>query len=240
MWVDFILDLIYPPRCIFCTSIIPIEKEKGICEECRKNLSFIKGKVCKKCGKPLEESLSKEVCSDCKENPPGYEKGQAVFIYEGLVKDMIYRFKYGGHREYAKYLGKLMAIQIKEEGIRGDIDLIIPVPIHSGRKKKRGYNQCEELAKVISKELNIPMETSILIRAKETRPQSGLSTIQRKNNMKNAFKLNDNLDICHKNILLIDDIYTTGATINSCSKLLRKKKINKVYFSTLCIGHDFS
>ena len=117
--------------------------------------------------------------------------------------------------------------------------MIIPIPIHSNRRKKRGYNQCEELAKVISKKLNIPMNASVLIRKKETKPQSGLSFTQRKNNMKDAFELKNTFDIYHKNMLLIDDIYTTGATINSCSKLLKKKNANEVYFLTLSIGRDF-
>jgi len=237
--IDFLLDLIYPPRCIFCEDIIPIEEERAICKNCKNIISFVKGKVCQKCGKLLEDDMSKDVCIDCIKNTQYYDKGLALFVYEGLVRDMIYRFKYGGHKEYAKYLGEFLSEKIRKERLEEKIDLIIPIPIHSNRRKKRGYNQCEELAKVISKKLNIPMNASVLIRKKETKPQSGLSFTQRKNNMKDAFELKNTFDIYHKNILLIDDIYTTGATINSCSKLLKKKNANEVYFLTLSIGRDF-
>ncbi|NLK21800.1 MAG: ComF family protein [Epulopiscium sp.] len=235
-YLDIILDIIYPPRCIFCKDIIPIQKEKGICEECKKNLSFVEGKTCQRCGKPIEKK--RDTCLDCIKYPPEYEKGWAVFVYEGLIRDMMYRFKYGGYKEYARYLGHLMADKIRNEAPNEKFDLIIPIPIHPNRKKSRGYNQGEELAKTISKELNSPMDTSILIRTKETRPQSGLTIIERKNNIKNAFKIKINMDLKQMKILLVDDIYTTGATINSCAKLLKNKNAGKIYFVSLSIGHS--
>jgi competence protein ComFC len=238
--IDFLLDLIYPPRCIFCRSIIPVEKERGICENCKEMVSFVKGKQCQKCGKPIEDRTDKKLCVDCMRMNHYYEKGFALFVYEGLVRDMIYRFKYGGHKEYARHLGKWMADVIIKADIKEKIDLIIPVPIHPNRKKKRGYNQSEELARVLAKELKIPMNASALIRKKDTIAQSGLTFLQRRNNMKNAFEFDNGFGIYHKNILLVDDIYTTGATINACSKLLKKKSANTVYFLAVSIGRDFS
>ncbi|WP_341875782.1 ComF family protein [Defluviitalea saccharophila] len=238
MWVDLLLDLVYPPRCIFCTSIIPIQEERGICKACKSALPFVEGKVCEKCGKPIQDSKERTTCFDCVKNTPVYDRGWAVFIYEGMVKEAIYRFKYGGHKEYAKYLGKFMADKIKDQVLEEGFDLIIPIPIHKNRKRKRGYNQAEELAKEISKALNIPMDASILTRVKETRPQSGLSIMQRQNNLKKAFKLADSINLDQMKILLVDDIYTTGTTINYCTTLLKKRGAKMVCFLSLSIGQD--
>lgn len=237
MWVHTLLDLIYPPRCIFCTTIIPIQQEKGICNKCKKSLPFIEGKACQKCGKPIQDLKGRTICFDCVKTSPIYERGWSVFIYEGMVKETIYRFKYGGHREYAKYLGHLMTKRIKSEELL-EVDLIIPIPIHINRKRKRGYNQAEELAKVVSKELGIPMDTSIITRIKDTKPQSGLSIVQRQNNIKKAFQIKDKINLEQMKILLVDDIYTTGTTINYCSTLLKKRGAKEIYFLSLSIGQD--
>ncbi|NLK98517.1 MAG: ComF family protein [Epulopiscium sp.] len=238
MWADLLLDLIYPPRCIFCTSIIPIQEERGICRVCKDTLPFIEGKVCQKCGKPIQDSKERTTCFDCVKNTPVYDKGWAVFIYEGMVKEAIYRFKYGGHKEYGKYLGKLMADRIRNQISEEGFDVIIPIPIHKNRKRKRGYNQAEELAKAISRELGIPMDVAILTRVKETKPQSGLSIMQRQNNLKKAFKIADTINLDQMKILLVDDIYTTGTTMNYCAGLLKERGAKKVCFLSLSIGQD--
>ncbi|WP_058485998.1 ComF family protein [Defluviitalea phaphyphila] len=238
MLIDIILNIIYPPKCIFCNTIIPIQKEKGICDDCKKSLPFIKEKVCQKCGKPIDNIEERNTCFDCIKYPPIYDKGWALLVYEGIVRDMIYRFKYGGHKEYAVYLGVLMANKIKNENIKEKFDLIIPIPMHLKKKRIRGYNQSEELAKIISKQLKIPIDITILTRIKETKPQSGLSITQRKNNLKKAFKIKQNTDLKGKKILLIDDIYTTGSTINTCANILKKKGVKKVCFLSLSIGRD--
>jgi ComF family protein len=235
---EALLDLIYPPRCIFCTEIIPFQEERGICKRCRNTLPFIEGKVCQKCGKPIQDSDHRTTCFDCIKNSHVYDRGWAVFAYEGMVKDAIYRFKYGGHKEYGKYLGKLMAEKIKYQISEEGFDLIIPIPIHKRRKKERGYNQAEELAKSISSELGIPMDPFILARVKETSPQSGLSIVQRQNNIKKAFKIDDTINLHQMKILLIDDIYTTGTTINYCADLLKERGAKKVFFLSLSIGRD--
>jgi ComF family protein len=234
---SYLLDLIYPPRCIFCRNIISIDKPRGICTECNKELPFVVQPMCEKCGKPLKDSAHAVYCHDCFKQSHEYDQSWAVFVYEGIVRQTIYRFKYGDHPEYAKYLGIFMAKQLQQLA-KCQADLIIPVPIHHTRKKQRGYNQAEKLVKVISYETHIPYDSSVLLRIKETKPQSGLSPKQRKNNLKKAFGISDDSKIKQKKILLVDDIYTTGSTADCCSRLLKQKGAKEVYVLSLCIGAD--
>ena len=130
-----------------------------------------------------------------------------------------------------------MYTQLKQTTFFHKIDLIIPVPVSKERLKERGYNQAEELARHLSKISEIPYNKDILVRCKDTKPQSGFSQVQRSNNIKGAFKCISGLSKMDKVILIVDDIYTTGSTINECAKVLKESGPHKVYSSVVCIGN---
>ncbi|NMA84513.1 MAG: ComF family protein, partial [Epulopiscium sp.] len=129
-----------------------------------------------------------------------------------------------------------MYSKLKDTGFFHQIDLIIPVPVSKERLEERGYNQAEEIAKHLSKISKIPYNRDILIRKKDTRPQSGFNPNQRTKNIRNAFVTTSQLPAKHKVILIIDDIYTTGSTINECSRILLNSGAEKTYSSVVCIG----
>lgn len=229
-----ILDLLYPPRCPFCDKAV-LSKE-GVCKECRKKIHKIKGPVCMKCGKPLSNPR-KEYCFDCERKTFAYSQGKALWVYEKEVKASIYRFKYQNKREYGKVYASEMAEYFEPWIRRKKIQVVIPVPLHKKRKKKRGYNQTEILAKEIGRILDLPVYTDVLIRMRNTKPQKMLNDTERKNNLKGAFKTIENI-VQLKYILLVDDIYTTGSTVNAAAEALKEAGAAEVYTFCVSIGKD--
>ena len=227
------LDILYPKTCCFCGEV----SAEDICNKCRKNIVYIQEPVCKKCGKPIRYEEG-ELCHDCQNNDFSYEQGKSIWLHKGPVRNSIYRFKYNNKRIYGKFyaeeLYRLYQHKIKE----WDIDVIIPIPLHQRRRRERGYNQSEIVAKYLGELAGIPIERKVLCRIRNTKPQKSLNHKDRKANLKNAFRAKGDLKKI-KNILLIDDIYTTGNTIHEATKALQKKGALKVFFFTISIGQGF-
>lgn len=224
-------DLLFPKRCPVCDGIVKIGKGY-ICEECTKNLRFVGEPLCMKCGKPLEEEA--EYCADCRRREHPYRQGAAVFEY-GSIAASVYRFKYKGRQEYAEFFGRCMAESLRAEWARWKPEALLPVPIHSSRKRKRGYNQAELLAEVVSEQTGIPVRKDLLVRDKKTIPQKELDGSGRQNNLKKAFKIIKN-DVKLNTIVIIDDIYTTGSTVDAITRELHKAGVPNVYYAALAIG----
>lgn len=209
-----LLDWIYPPKCVFCNNIIPLNKYNNfnVCDECNKILPFMKSPYCIKCGKTVNEDS--DICSECSKKEHFFKKGWIALEYEGMTKEAIYKFKYQNCPRYCKTFAEIMYRAMYDKSIlEYSFDLITSVPIHKNKLKKRGYNQAQLIAKELSLKLNLPYE-DIIIRIKDTKPQNTLSPKGRSNNVYNAFKVNK--EISNKVILIVDDIYTTGSTIDSC------------------------
>lgn len=228
-----LLDYIFPRRCPLCEEIITNNKLLT-CEKCSEKDFFINGPRCKKCGKEISLA-EKEYCYDCEKRSHKFEMGVSAFRHTKEVKNSIYRFKYSNKREYKDFFCDSIIKRTGKIIKSWDADVLIPVPLHKSKLIMRGYNQSEVLSKILSNKLGIPCNTSILIRDKKTVPQKELSTVQRKKNLENAFKINCDI-VQYKKIILVDDIYTTGNTIDACSEVLRKKGAEKVYFITLSVG----
>ena len=220
----------YPNTCCFCGKV----SVKKVCATCEKLIEYVKEPVCKKCGKPIRGSED-EYCMDCIEKKKAFEQGKSVWLHTGRVRWSVYQFKYHNRRIYGEYYAeemcRLYGNKIREWGI----DAIVPVPLHWKRKLSRGYNQAEIVAKALGRKTGIPVESKMVVRTKNTKPQKKLAHRERSVNLKNAF--------CAKrvkkgiqNILIIDDIYTTGNTINEMAKCLYSKGIQKVFFLTISIG----
>lgn len=224
-------DLLFPRRCPVCDGIIRFRRE-WICPSCFKKIRFISGPTCMKCGKELQEE--REYCYDCQSRRHLYVQGVAVFEYRSVAA-ALYRFKYAGRCEYADFFGRCMAAVLLEKLKIWKVQALIPVPIHASRKRKRGYNQAQCLAKVIGAVTGIPVRDDIIVRCKKTAPQKELSEQQRQNNLKKAFKILEN-DVKLDTIVIIDDIYTTGSTINAMTSMLRAAGVKEIYYAALAIG----
>lgn len=217
-----ILNWIYPPRCIFCNNIIALNLYSGfdVCQNCIPKLPFIKEPTCKKCGKSIKSD--NELCDDCLIHTHSYKKCWVAVEYDDMVKESIYSLKYKSCPNYSKSLAEIMYIAMSYKDIFDyKFDFVTSVPIHKNRLKTRGYNQAELLAKQISSRLNIEYK-NLLLRIKDTKPQNILSPKERYNNLKDAFILNDNNLKSGSKVLIIDDILTTGATVDICSDMLAK------------------
>lgn len=228
-----LLDLIYPRRCPVCDKAV---KPFGslICEECTGKVKYVKAPYCQKCGKELRDKRAL-FCHDCAHNEHKYDRGMALFSYPS-VADSIYRFKYQGRQEYAAYYAQRMARVLGEKILSLHPDALVPVPIHSSKKRVRGYNQAEALAKELGRILNVPVETKLIKRIRKTVPMKELSVRERQNNLKKAFKICHN-DVKLITIVIIDDIYTTGSTIDAMAYELRQAGIKHIYFAALAIGN---
>lgn len=221
------LDLLFPKKlkCIFCGKDIPDFEKQPYCEDCAKEDFFNNGKFrCKCCDTPLP--VDEGFCYHCKKNHKDFDRAISPFIYVGPVRTTVLKFKSNNGKYLAEPLGDLMAKRVKDSNI--NFDLIIPTPLSAKSLKRRGYNQSELLANEIAKRLEKPVRSDILIKAKETQHQKELGFSDRQKNLKDAFKVEHSKDIKGLNILLVDDIMTTGATSNQCAKTL-KKHCNNVY-----------
>ena len=226
-------DILYPRRCPVCDAIIPVKEEK-ICPACRNKLIVIREPICKKCGKILENE-EEEYCSDCRKRNLYYNEGRAVFLYDDNMRRSIYQFKYNNKREYAGFYANEILKVLAKDIKRWRGEALIPIPIHKKKRKARGFNQAEVLAGELAGDLQISVRNDIIIREKNTSAQKLLTLQERQNNLKNAFKIVNN-DVKLNSIILIDDIYTTGCTINEAAKLLKKTGISNIYFICIAIG----
>ncbi|MDE7359654.1 MAG: double zinc ribbon domain-containing protein, partial [Lachnospiraceae bacterium] len=224
--------LLFPRRCPVCDE--PVRPWNAlICKECAPKLTYIRPPYCFKCGKHIGDS-GKEYCDDCAAHPHLFDSGRALFSYRS-VSASIARFKYQGRREYAAYYASCIQRQFGDFIRSCRADALVPVPLHKSRYKKRGYNQAQALAEELSARTGIPMRADLIERAEKTAPMKDLSAAERQNNLKKAFKILRN-DVELGIIIIIDDIYTTGSTIDAMSRELRKAGVERIYFITLAIG----
>lgn len=226
-WVSRNLTkILYPARCVACDRVLTIT-ESGVCTDCLGKLSVITNGICISCGRQLN-SHDKILCSGCEELHHNFDGGRILYTYSS-AKESLYRFKYGGRAEYADFYADELEFFLGDyiSGLKAD--LLIPVPLHKDRMKSRGYNQAELIAKALAKRLNIPFSNKMVERSKNTLPLKTMRREERQNNLKNAFIMRGN-DVKSKCVIIIDDIYTTGATIDEIAGLLKKAGVRKVFF----------
>lgn len=229
---ELLFGIFFPRRCPVCDKLLLYGSD--ICPECEKKVPYIKEPSCKKCGKALSDER-KEYCDDCGRKKHYFKQGKAVFSYQKGMKLSMYRFKYANRREYASYYARVAKEQWGDWIKRRGIEAIVPVPMYAGKKRARGYNQAEVFARSLGEQMNLPVETGVIYRVKNTVPQKELNERQRKDNLKGAFQLRVNIVKCSK-ILLVDDIYTTGSTVDAMAKCFLDAGIEEIYFLSVCIG----
>ena len=230
---SLILDALYPKHCPVCHGIAP--EGLAICPSCRKRLPYVRGRRCEKCGKPADSPG--RYCRDCLKTKHIFTKGIGIFLYDDVMHDTIARFKYEWRPEYGEILGSLAADAAGPYLASWKAEAVIPVPAHKSRIRRRGYNQAELLAKGVAKRSGIPMRAKLLGRASRTEALKNLTREERKAYCLTAFTVKGKR--IPSRVLLIDDIYTTGATADGCALALRKAGVKEVYVLTLCIGTGY-
>lgn len=232
---EWALDMLYPPRCPFCDKVT--EKSEPICPSCRKKIHPTGDTVCMRCGKPLSDKRA-EFCMDCAKHKHHFIQGKAVWVYEKPVPESIYRFKYQNKREYGRAYAKEMAERYGTWIRTKQIQAVVPVPLHKNRKRKRGYNQAEIIAEELGKILGLPVYTDLLARVRDTMPQKMLNQTERKNNLKKAFKTTES-SVQLQYILIVDDIYTTGSTLDAAAAALIEAGSKGVYTCCVSMGRGY-
>lgn len=226
-----IKQLLFPLRCPVCDDIVGPYGEK-ICAECVPKLKLITPPWCMCCGKRLLEEG--EYCSSCKEKKRSYIRGRALYEYESAAASL-YRFKYGKRQEYADFYGEEMWKWLGGfiQGVKPDA--LVPIPLHKKRLRIRGYNQAALLARALGRYGGVPVCENLLKRVKNTAPLKNQNAKERQNNLKKAFHICQN-DVKLSTIIIIDDIYTTGSTIEEAARVLKENGVKKIYFLTLAGG----
>lgn len=236
---------LFPLACPICGNILK-RRETKVCVSCRSELSRarVTEPVCGRCGKPLER-LEIEYCYDCEkkrhQKSDSLCQGTALWVYNSIMKKAMALFKYEGCYENASFFADEFT-RFRMAKVRSwNPDCLIPVPLHRHRRWFRGYNQAQVLAEEIGKRLRLPVETDILYRRRDTDPQKKLDDKARRRNMSSAFYVRESSEnkLFGKRVVLIDDIYTTGSTLEACASELKKAGVSQVYFACLCIGRDY-
>lgn len=223
--VNTVLWLFFTEHCRYCDALI--EKGKQICDDCQKNLPVVNGERCHFCG------AGKDRCG-CKKHHFGYDGITAPFYYEGGIKTGIQKLKFNGKEHIAHYLAQDMAKAVKSDFADVDFDFICFVPFTATQKIRRNYNQSELLAENLAKTLNIPLK-KVLIKLFETDTQHSKNVRNRKGNVFGVYDVKNGVDIENKTILLVDDIRTTGATLDECAWILKIRGAKAVYCVTAAL-----
>ena len=225
-----LLDLIYPPHCFVCRAL---GDASGFCGTCADAVTPVPTPFCDRCGHPFGGAA----CYNCRSRQPSFIRGRAWGGYEGSLRDAIHRFKYHDRPALAEPLGVRLASYARTQSpALHDLrfDAVVPVPMHPVRRRLRGYNQSERLARVVARELSLPLQSKWLERTQPTRPQVGLTGEDRTANLRNVFAAPS--VVSGKTLLLIDDVTTTGATLNECAAALKSANAAGVYTLTLAAG----
>lgn len=235
-----IIEYLYPPRCPVCDDVRP--PGEPVCHSaCRKKLIFVGANACVQCGKPVPDE-SREYCYDCSARKRSFEGGVSTFVYEDAIRESMMKFKYHGREEYGSWYAQELW-RANEEKLRAFApELIVPVPVHPRRYRQRGYNQAAVLAEELGKRMRVPVNTGYLRRTRHTKAQKQLNDQERMRNLMQAFEVvpREQKRTTPKRVVLVDDIYTTGSTLEACTRVLKKAGVQQVMVATVCIGSGYT
>jgi ComF family protein len=231
-----ILEFFLPRLCLFCGKAVGEKAGVAVCPECEGQIAWVESPLCTCCGAVfVSRDGADRICGDCTEDPPPFTRARAAAIYDGPAAQAIKRFKFTRQMAYLPvmqhWLQRPLCLELVAEA-----DLIVPVPLHPKRLKQRGFNQALLLTKAFPQ---VPLGREAVVRLRHTIPQVELRPKERRDNVKGAFTVPDPALVKGKNILLIDDVYTTGATVRECAKVLRRAGARRVDVLTVArVQHD--
>jgi len=222
--LDTLLHWIYPMDCAACGAPVKDRSLSSFCRPCWRSIRPIAGPICPHCGRPLASPLAlvhspTHVCGACRERPPHFDRALSPYRYEGVLDQAIRLFKYRGRTALARPLADLALAWIDRIPVA---DIVIPVPLHPSRLREREFNQSLLLADRIAQHLELPLSFHDLQRVRPTRPQTELDRQERARNVQRAFAVRPAADLNGRRVLLVDDVLTTGATVEACAVALRK------------------
>lgn len=215
LW-DGLLSTLFPPRCPVCRAFLD-EWEGALCRVCLDTLLLIERPFCERCGLPFD-SGEPPIC-ECRRTPPPFCRARAWALYGGALEEAILQLKFRGQSWLARPLASGMLASLPPGIDPGELDLVVPVPLHPRRLRERGYNQSVLLGRVLARGLGLPLSLSALRRVRPTQPQIGLSAAERRVNLDGAFVASPHR-LGGRRVLLVDDVITTGSTLAGCAQAL--------------------
>jgi len=236
MAVADLLDLLYPRTCAGCGIATP-DYSPHLCWECMAESLFVQPPYCSICGDPVAGSIDNDyVCASCSHSRPAFDLARSCVRYDGAVGSMIRKLKYRQETWLSVDLGKLLDVSLKVYYDDLDIDAVASVPLYHRRQRERGYNQAALLARVLAKKLGKSLLTRCLFRTRPTATQTNLTAEQRISNVRDAFSVRWRRWVQGRRLLLVDDVMTTGATVNECARVLKSGGAARVYVLSVARG----
>jgi ComF family protein len=238
--LDWLVDWLYPPRCRACSGTIHGRDAEYFCGDCWPQIRLVSHPLCNRCGRPFPDARGDDhQCAACLTRAPYFVRARAWGCYpreeiaDHPLRQVVQKFKYGRKVSLGKPLGRLMAEGCQEFLKACHMDLIIPVPLHPKRLRWRGFNQSLLLARQVGRMVQVPVDPFLLYRNRETPPQTQLTEEERRKNVRGAFAIDGGKPLKEKSVLLVDDVYTSGATVNECSRVLVQGGAREVHVLTL-------
>jgi ComF family protein len=236
-WISAGLAFFYPEICQICKKYRARPAEGFVCPSCREGVEFIRPPFCSRCGKPVQGAITGAFeCTNCRQDELHFETARSAVATKGVVLEVIHRYKYQRALWFEPFLAGLLVQEASPHLLPGDWDLLVPVPLHPTKERHREFNQSERLGRWLSKATGIPMDTRLVSRVIPTQSQTRLDRKARQENMRNAFAMRRKRRLNGERILLLDDVYTTGATTSACARTLRKGGAAKVCVWTVARG----
>ena len=241
-WCRQALRFVLPVECVACGHLLSTDPVPFFCTPCWHTIRPLQQPACARCDQPFVSPAATNYtpnhqCQQCQERPPDFQRAWTLFPYLPPLRDAICSFKYRGKHTLARPLARLMISALPSDI---DVDVIIPVPLYPSRLRAREFNQSLLLADQLSRHLVLPVSATNLVRITATDPQTTLTRQARLQNLRKAFAVRRPQDIAEKRILLVDDVFTTGTTLNECAKTLRKAGSGPVFALTLARTIDTS
>lgn len=234
-WLDAGLAFFYPEVCQICESERAGPAQGYLGAKCREQIVWLQRPFCERCGRPFEGNLTQAFeCAECRENKRYFVSARSAVAASGVVLEVIHRYKYQRALWFEPFLAELMIQQAEPVLKAGSWDAIVPVPLHPLKEREREFNQAERLAAHLGKRLGIPIQKHLLKRIKPTPTQTFLNKAARQANMQGAFRMNSPLNC--QSVILIDDVFTTGATTNACARVLAEAGAGPICVWTVARG----
>lgn len=231
-----LLDLVYPRVCGSCENSVA-DGDGHLCWDCGAALSYITHPYCSICGDPVEGRVDEEfVCYACAEKRPYFERARSAVRYRGVAQGLLRRFKYHRHVWVSEDLARLLGVCVEAHYAAVVFDAVIPVPLYPVRRRERGFNQAEVLAEILARGMRKPVIRKNLLRIRPTPTQTHLTARERALNVRGAFKVRRPDAIRGARLLLVDDVMTTGATVNECARILKEAGAGEVFVVTVARG----